>query len=149
MTKKNMTKYIVTVDENGTRWWYNENNLRHRTDGPAIEYADGSKFWYLHDKCHRVDGPAVERADGTKHWYLNNQLHRTDGPAIEYASGTKHWYLNGKLHRANGPAVEYADGTKLWYLNDVKLTESEFLAKTKKASCEGKMVEIDGVKYEE
>ena len=96
-----MTKYIVTVDADGTRRWYNENNQLHRTDGPAMEYANG-----------------------TKHWYLNDQLHRTDGPAVEWSNGTKEWYLNG-----------------------VRLTESEFLAKTKKASCEGKEVEIDGVKY--
>jgi hypothetical protein len=36
-----------------------------------IEYADGSKEWYLNGKCHREDGPAVEYADGTKFWYLN------------------------------------------------------------------------------
>jgi hypothetical protein len=23
------------------------NGVRHRTDGPAIEYANGSKYWYL------------------------------------------------------------------------------------------------------
>ena len=112
------------VNTDGTRWWYNENNLLHRTDGPAMEYADGSK-----------------------HWYLNNQLHRTDGPAIESADGTKDWYLHGKRHRTDGPAVECANGDKYWFLNGVKLTESEFLNKTKKASCEGKTVEVDGVKY--
>ena len=44
-----MTKYIVKVDTERTRWWYNENNLLHRTDGPAVEYADGTKLWYLND----------------------------------------------------------------------------------------------------
>ena len=96
-----MTKYIVTVDEDGTRRWYNESTY----------------------------------------------LHREDGPAIERSNGIKEWYLNGERHRINGPAVEYANGTKLWYLNDIKLTESEFLAKTKKAPCEGREIEIDGVKY--
>jgi len=52
-----------------------------------------------------------------------------------------------ELHRTDGPAIEYADGGKYWYLNDVELTEIEFLAKTKKAPCEGKEIEIDGVKY--
>ena len=96
-----MTKYIVTVDEYGNRCWKNE----------------------------------------------SNQFHRENGPAIEWSDGTKEWYLDGKLHRTDGPAVEWFDGDKYWYLNGVKLTESEFLAKTKKAPCEDKVVEIDGVKY--
>jgi hypothetical protein len=31
----------------------------------------GNKRWYLHNKLHRVDGPAVEYADGHKSWWLN------------------------------------------------------------------------------
>jgi|JI10StandDraft_1071094.scaffolds.fasta_scaffold2634791_2 hypothetical protein len=31
---------------NKERHWYKNNNL-HREDGPAIEYADGTKYWYL------------------------------------------------------------------------------------------------------
>jgi hypothetical protein len=43
-----------------------------------IEYrvqvvADGSKFWYLKDKLHREDGPAIEWANGYKSWYLNGK----------------------------------------------------------------------------
>ena len=45
---------------------------------------------------HRTDGPAVELANGIKFWCLNGKLHRTDGPAIEYANGNKEWYINGK-----------------------------------------------------
>ena len=42
----------------------------------------------------------------------------------------------------------YDDGTKHWYLNDKHLTEAEFNARTKPTpSCEGKVVEVDGVKY--
>ena len=41
-----------------------------------IEYTvrvhdGGSKFWYLNDKRHREDGPAVEYTDGSKEWFLN------------------------------------------------------------------------------
>lgn len=65
-----------------------------------------------------------------------------------YDDGGKYWYLNGKCHREDGPAVEFADGSKLWYLNGKRLTEAEFNARTKqKPSCEGKVIEIDGVKY--
>jgi len=51
---------------------------RHREDGPAIEYADGTKCWCLNDKYHREDGPAVEYDDGYKEWYV-------DGEQIEVA----------------------------------------------------------------
>ena len=86
--------------------------------------------------------------NGDKEWYFNDGLHREDGPAIEWADGSKSWYLNGKRHREDGPAVENADGTKKWFLNDENLTEAEFNARTKPAaSCEGKVVEVDGVKY--
>ena len=65
-----------------------------------------------------------------------------------YDNGSKEWCLNGKLHREDGPAVERADGSKSWYLNGKELTEEEFNARTKPApSCEGKVIEVDGVKY--
>ena len=113
---------------------------------------DGTKRWYLNGKLHREDGPAIEWADGTKYWYLNGQRHREDGPASEDAGGGKawykHWCLNGKLHREDGPAFECANGTKRWFLNGKELTEAEFNARTKPTpSCEGKVVEVDGVKY--
>jgi len=47
------------------------NGKLHRTDGPACEYANGNKYWYLNGKCHRTDGPACEWANGDKFWYLN------------------------------------------------------------------------------
>ena len=50
------------------------------------------KVWRLNGVLHREDGPAYEWADGTKFWYLNGELHREDGPAIEYLNGSKYWY---------------------------------------------------------
>ena len=50
----------------------------------------------MNDKLHREDGPAIEYANGTKYWHLNGKCHREDGPAIEYANGDKYWYLNDK-----------------------------------------------------
>ena len=47
---------------------------------------------------------------------------------------------------SDGPAVEYVDGTKYWYLNEEEYTEKEFNAKMN-PTCNGKVVEIDGVKY--
>ena len=35
------------VDEHGTIRYRNELGQLHREDGPAIEYGDGNKLWYL------------------------------------------------------------------------------------------------------
>jgi len=116
----------------------------------TVKVSDnGDKEWFLDDKRHRVDGPAYEDASGSKEWYLHGKRHRVDGPAIEYAYGGKHWYLDGKRHRVDGPAIEYAYGSKEWYLDDKQLTEAQWIeaVKPKVASCVGKMVEVDGVKY--
>ena len=86
--------------------------------------------------------------DGTKSWWLNDKLHREDGPAVECANGTKSWFLNGELHREDGPAVEWADGDKEWWLNGKEVTEEEHKKRAYKATCSGKVVKIDGIKYE-
>ena len=74
---------------------------------------------------------------------LNNEpVMETDG------YGNKRWYLNDQLHREDGPAIEYANGAEYWYLNDEEVTEEEHKKRTSKATCSGKVVEIDGIKYE-
>ncbi len=77
-------------------------------------------------QLHRVNGPAVEWVDGTKSWWINGKLHREDGPAIELSDGSKIWYIHGELHRIDGPAIECPNGAKEWYINGKKLTESEY-----------------------
>ena len=114
--------------------WFNQDGKRHREDGPAVEYANGGKEWFLNGKLHREDGPAWEDADGSKFWYLNGKLHREDGPAIERTNGAKVWYLNGKYHREDGPAIEFANGDKHWYLNGKLHRETEFNEKMKNRS---------------
>jgi len=69
-----MIKYRVEINDDKTIRWYKwDTNEHHREDGPAIEYADGSKWWCLNGKLHREDGPAIEYANGTKHWYRNGK----------------------------------------------------------------------------
>jgi len=67
-----METYKVEIDDKKTIRWYS-NDERHRTDGPAVEFADGSKFWYLKGELHRIDGPAMEYPNGAKFWYLNGK----------------------------------------------------------------------------
>lgn len=52
--------------------------------------------WYLGDKLHKENGPAVEFADGTREWWIDGKRHREDGAAIEFGDGTNKWFLDGK-----------------------------------------------------
>jgi hypothetical protein len=87
---------ICKVDEWGRKSWMLPNGNFHREDGPAMEYSNGDKVWFLYGEIHRDNEPAVIYHDGEKRWYQHNRLHREDGPAIEYADGGKVWYLRGK-----------------------------------------------------
>ena len=76
-------------------------------------------------QLHREDGPAQEWDDGSKVWFINGLRHRVDGPAIEWSSGCKRWYINGKLHREDGPAVESYTGN-IFCLNDKLYKKEEY-----------------------
>jgi hypothetical protein len=91
-----MEQSVCQVYECGDRAWRLADGRYHREDGPAAEYANGDKYWYLYGKPHREDGPAMELADGHKEWLVHNMLHREDGPAIILPDGNKEWYLHGK-----------------------------------------------------
>lgn len=108
-----MEKYDVEVNERGTVRYFKKGTTQ----------------------LHRLDGPAVEYADGTKSWYQNGELHRLDGPAIEYVDGTNIWYQNDNLHRLDGPAIEYANGVNEWHIDDVKFTEAQFKRKIASMNC--------------
>lgn len=41
-----------------------------RVGGPTIICQDGTKEWYMGSYLHRTDGPAIEWSDGSKaYWY--------------------------------------------------------------------------------
>ena len=50
-----------------------EMHFFHRTDGPAIEWSDGTREWFINGKRHRLDGPAIECADGKEAWCINGE----------------------------------------------------------------------------
>jgi hypothetical protein len=113
-----------TLPDKSTEY-HNFNGKLHREDGPAVEYADGTKENWINGKRIYPDGLHVDKY-GDKVWYLHSRPHRTDGPAVELANGDKRWYLNGKAHREDGPAVEFTDGKKNWYLHGKRHSEEEF-----------------------
>ena len=80
--------------------------------------------------------------------YNDKGQHRLDGPAVQWPDGSKEWWVNDERHRLDGPAIEDADGSKEWWVNGKQMTEQQFKDYTKfKPSCEGKIIEVDGIKY--
>ena len=58
------------IDKNGNKRWFNDEGKKlHRIDGPAVERANGDKFWYVNGLLHRLDGPAVELANGSVEYW--------------------------------------------------------------------------------
>jgi len=94
-----MQEQYIHINTDGDKFYYKDKRMTifHRTDGPAVEHANGYKEWFVDGKRHRLDGPAVEWADGSKEWWVDGKLHRLDGPAYEGANGSKFWYVEGKL----------------------------------------------------
>jgi hypothetical protein len=49
--------------------WRNKEGNYHRLNGPAIEWRDGTEYWYRHGKLHRDDGPATNWPPGQEEWH--------------------------------------------------------------------------------
>jgi len=61
----------VSRDTSYTEYYKDKSmTVHHRRDGPAFEGV-GRKEWYVNGKLHRLDGPAVEWADVGKVWWVN------------------------------------------------------------------------------
>ena len=69
-------KSKLRTDKYGNRFWNTEKGLSHyhREDGPAIEWKNGSKQWWIDGRLHREDGPAIEYLDGDKEWYYHGKF---------------------------------------------------------------------------
>lgn len=93
---KNDGESRMTI-ENGEKIWRDAKNQFHRLDGPAIEWQDGTKYWYVNHELHRTDGPAVERPDGREEWWCRGRPHRLDGPAFTNLDGTQEWWIHGRM----------------------------------------------------
>jgi len=68
-----MQEQYITTLKNGTKYYFKDKakTIFHRIDGPAVEWANGEKEWYVNGKRHRLDGPATEHADGYRAWFVN------------------------------------------------------------------------------
>jgi hypothetical protein len=69
--------------------------IEYQLKGYTITADEDKVKWQLDGQLHRTNGPALIWADGDRVWCLNGQFHRTDGPAVIYANGDQEWWLNG------------------------------------------------------
>ena len=101
------------------------------------EYYDNgqirSESYRIDGKRHNPHGPAI------KIWYENGQ--------IQY----EEYYIEGKLHNPNGPAIKswYENGRieyEQYWINGQELTKKKF--NNRSASCNGKVIEVEGKKYQ-
>lgn len=68
-----MKPQYIHIDELGNKTYYKDKKMTniHREDGPAVECADGSKYWCRNGVSHREDGPAIIWNDGSESYYLD------------------------------------------------------------------------------
>lgn len=81
----------TTIHADGTREWKNVEGKRHRLDGPAIEWATGSRNWFVNGVAHREDGPAYEDVTGYCEWWIQGNMM------------LKEWRVDGILSRQEFP----------------------------------------------
>ena len=83
-----------TISESGSKRWYNDQGQFHRTDGPALIYADGYQSYWINGERHRIDGPAVIHPDGyPEYWIYGNKLTEEEYYDIIQSEEHLNWYL--------------------------------------------------------
>lgn len=130
------------IDPISGSWKWYKNGAVHRdvdpitgiAEGPAISNSN-SKSWCVNGNLHRIDGPAIEYANGLKVWYINGTklIEEEFNAYVNPKSDTPHnevritrnengeetckaYLLNGKLHRVGAPAVEGVGKSEWWTL---------------------------------
>ena len=46
----------MEIDLFGDKVWRLPNGELHRENGPAVEYANGDKYWFLNDRLYKIQG---------------------------------------------------------------------------------------------
>jgi hypothetical protein len=143
---------IVVCRGDGSKQWF-ENGIRHREDGPAVEYKNGRKTWWLigceytesgwKKEVAKLNAKTAEEAKVVetkeepvvlKVESLSELPNKFTG-IVEVSCVARCWYKNGLKHREDGPAVEWASGAKSWWLNGFLCSEEEWKAEVAKLNA--------------
>ncbi|RTK95481.1 MAG: hypothetical protein EKK64_06570 [Neisseriaceae bacterium] len=130
--------YSLTYNVFNKIWRKNQIPHRKIIGQPAVEYPDGTKFYWwncleytisktdekteiiaiIDNNDHKLqsfdDNPSVTYTNGTKEWHCVGLLHRYSGPAVQYSNGDVEYWNWGKLNRLDGPAVIYGN-KQYWF----------------------------------
>ncbi len=67
---------LIKFNFSDLKYDYFNNDLKfHRLDGPSFENTGRDKFWCKNGMDHREDGPAAEYRNGSKSYYLNGKIY--------------------------------------------------------------------------
>ena len=103
---------------------------------PAILSGNGEIQIYVsgfQERKHRTNGAAVECADGCFEYFKDGNLYREDGPARKLSDGSVQYFKSwGALHNETGAAWIKADGTEeFWiYNSQVKSLDDRTVIRT-------------------
>ena len=122
--KKKVEQSVVDID--GSLEYYLGDDL-HNVDGPAVVNGRHQEWW-IHGLRHRDNGPAVEYSDGSQEYWLYGMKHRVNKPAIILKDQgfnvgfytTEYWFY-GRLHREEGPAVLKSDGSQEFWIHGKRI----------------------------
>ena len=64
----------------GTVRWINDKEHRHRVDGPASVWPNGTQYWFRYGDFHFAYGPSILNDDGTLGWYKGYRYLRGRDP---------------------------------------------------------------------
>jgi hypothetical protein len=101
-----MKPQYIKIDAVGNKCYFSDKEMTifHREDGPACEYSDGTKTWFINDNYHREDGPAIECKDGYNEWWVDGKYF-TEDKFKTRMSNTRKTPCNGKKVIVDG--IEY------------------------------------------
>jgi uncharacterized protein YlzI (FlbEa/FlbD family) len=137
----------IIEESDGYKEWY-QNGFLHRLDGPAIEYSNGTKSYFINGKRFDSQESWQEEVDkiNEKNSKGSNKMkyYDSDGKIVdhhsydddipipydftgiaEWENGDKFWFKTGNLHREDGPACEYPNGAKKYYINGKRFDSQE------------------------
>lgn len=85
----------VIIDRRGDKFYYNDDNDRHREDGPAAIGKDGWKEYWWKDQFgdNYVFNSPDSAANGRKSWLSARCYHSVNRPAIDCPNGHKEWMM--------------------------------------------------------
>lgn len=90
---------IIKCAPMSNSWWNTPEGCKFTIDG-YFKFKSGEEYWFDEDGMyHRTDGPASVRRDGTKMWYVHGIQHRLDGPAVLFSDqemDLNEWWFEGK-----------------------------------------------------